>query len=443
MNMELSGIGKIEPGRYDDISISGSCELSGLIRCSSFHSSGICKGGDVECSGTVEVTGISDFNSLRARNIIGSVTAEGDVAAEERIDCEGISKCKANVKCTELYVPGIMEVDGNIEAELITVDGFIVCGGLMNAEEIRIESYNRGRRVESRSGMCIGSIGGGRISIYSKNRPEKRKNLPLFEAMVSRKPGVAVWVREYIEGDSIALEGVAAPLVSGRVVAIGAGCEIDVLRYSEEVEISPDAVVRKVENVKEAVPQADIPTPPVPPEEVMQRQEELYDSEGHLRASVYARKEHKTVIDGWGYYPCAEMFYDTDNHVHGFICPEGMEGMWGFDRDHSIYWRLKDEDFAEKGPYFALLRFYDPELEECCMSGGKCDRVVELPTAEGLLRFREYIADVFIDCKANLEQLQQDGMMPVKNYYMGYVQDKNDPRLDAIREQNPDFKIFP
>ena len=56
-------------------------------------------------------------------------------------------------------------------------------------------------------------------------------------------------VKTSIEGDEIALEGVIAPRVSGRVVAIGAGCEIDLVQYSEQVEISPEATVGKTEQI--------------------------------------------------------------------------------------------------------------------------------------------------------------------------------------------------
>ena len=53
----------------------------------------------------------------------------------------------------------------------------------------------------------------------------------------------------YVDGDEIALEGVVAPRVSGRVVAIGADCEIELVQYSEQVEISPEAKVGRTERI--------------------------------------------------------------------------------------------------------------------------------------------------------------------------------------------------
>lgn len=45
------------------------------------------------------------------------------------------------------------------------------------------------------------------------------------------------------------MEGVTTQRVSGRIVAIGEGCKIDLVQYSETIEVSPDAQVGKIEQV--------------------------------------------------------------------------------------------------------------------------------------------------------------------------------------------------
>jgi hypothetical protein len=52
-----------------------------------------------------------------------------------------------------------------------------------------------------------------------------------------------------VEGDDIALEGVTCPRVTGRIVAIGAGCHVDLVQYSEKIEVSPDAKVGRTEQI--------------------------------------------------------------------------------------------------------------------------------------------------------------------------------------------------
>ena len=72
------------------------------------------------------------------------------------------------------------------------------------------------------------------------------KRLPLLSKLLGRN---ALSVDESIEGDEVSLEYVSAPLVTGRVVAIGEGCYIDTVRYSEEVEIHPGARVGNCEKI--------------------------------------------------------------------------------------------------------------------------------------------------------------------------------------------------
>ena len=72
--------------------------------------------------------------------------------------------------------------------------------------------------------------------------------LPLFSAL-ARRASAGVSVVTSIEGDEIALEGVSCPRVTGRIVAIERGCNIELVQYSETVEISPDAKVGRTEKI--------------------------------------------------------------------------------------------------------------------------------------------------------------------------------------------------
>lgn len=72
--------------------------------------------------------------------------------------------------------------------------------------------------------------------------------MPLFSSLV-KKINENVHVEGAIEGDEIALEGVTCPRVTGRVVAVGAGCDIDLVQYGDQIEISPEAKVGKTEKI--------------------------------------------------------------------------------------------------------------------------------------------------------------------------------------------------
>lgn len=243
MDMNISGSGQIAAGEYDRIRISGSGQLAGLARCNSFHVSGSASGKEIVCENDMHVSGSSHFSGKVTAGSIavsGGFTGNEDVVAKERITFSGSGRCGGTMKCKMLSISGKGSVAGDIEAEAVKVNGKVDCGGLLNAEEIEIAF---------KEGMEIGSIGGSKIVIYKRSKEKKRFRLPLFSSLVKTADGT-VRVKNSVEGDEIALEGVVAPRVSGRVIAIGEGCEIDLVQYSEQVEISPEAKVGRTEQIR-------------------------------------------------------------------------------------------------------------------------------------------------------------------------------------------------
>lgn len=242
MDMRISGSGKVPAGEYNRVSVSGSGSLYGMVRCESFSSSGASHGEHIECSDTFKISGASSFSGdVKANHIgvSGSFSCGGDLVAEEKLSCAGSVKCKGSVKGNQLSVAGALNVRGDVEGEMVKVSGILNCDGLLNAEEIEIKFEKE---------MEIGSIGGSKIVIFPKYTERPIRRIPLFSAL-TRHAAAGVSVKTSIEGDEIALEGVACPRVTGRVVAIERGCNIDLVQYSETVEISSDAKVGRTEKI--------------------------------------------------------------------------------------------------------------------------------------------------------------------------------------------------
>ena len=247
MDMKISGSGVIGAGEYDKIRISGSGKVHGPIRCKSFSASGAVDGdGNIECAEDFRVSGSGSFDgSVKAGSFgaYGSFSCDGDISVSgesKNVSClENIKESLGALKDGDVHIAGAADIGGDVEAENIKVDGKINCGGLLNAEEIEIGFS---------SGMDIGSIGGSRISIY-RSSGKRLSRLPLISSLLSFVVSDKVNVKTAIEGDVIALENVRTPRVSGRIVAIGEGCEIDLVQYTEQIEVSPNAKVGKVEKV--------------------------------------------------------------------------------------------------------------------------------------------------------------------------------------------------
>lgn len=244
--MNISGSGRVDAGEYNEkISISGSGRINGNVRCVAISCSGSVKSiGDVECSEGISVSGSAHFEkSVVADNfsVSGSARVDGDINAKNSIKISGSMKCGGSLKSSRIGCSGSVEIGDEAEADEIRISGKVICAGLLNADKIDIQKD--GFNVNSR----VGSIGGGEIKVHNDRKGEKLARLPLLSKLVGS--GGALIVDELIEGDVVALECVKAPRVVGRVVAIGADCEIDLVQYSEEIEIHPASKVGKYEKV--------------------------------------------------------------------------------------------------------------------------------------------------------------------------------------------------
>ena len=239
MDMKISGSGNIPSGEYENIAVSGSAKLYGNIKCKSFSTAGVSRGVSIDCSESLKTAGAASFTgNISAKTISssGTLSCDGDTTAEGKISCAGSAKISGNVKCEQISVGGSMKLAKDLEAEKISVQGSIECDGLMNAEEIDIKAQGR---------VSLGSVGGSKINISVRKAKRFFASLSIFSGVVKN----AV-VKTSVEGDEIFLEYVNCPRVTGRIVTIGDGCKIDLVQYSETIEISPTAKIGRTENLK-------------------------------------------------------------------------------------------------------------------------------------------------------------------------------------------------
>ena len=237
-SMNISGSGSIPAGEYEEISVSGSGKLFGLVKCTSFSSAGFSGGEHIECTEKMKNTGKTKFSgNVKIKNLstAGDFSCGGDVNAIEGISVVGSFNAKGSVYANNLSVAGVAKIGEDGEAEKISVNGSLKCAGLVNAESVDI-------RFDS--GVEIGSLGGGKVVISMHKVKKFFKRLPLLSsAMRNAKIATA------IEADEIEIDNVSCPRITGRSVAIGEGCVIDLVQYSESIDISPNAKVEKSEKI--------------------------------------------------------------------------------------------------------------------------------------------------------------------------------------------------
>ncbi len=239
LDMHIAGSGKIAPGEYRNIRISGSGKIYGPIRCKSLHISGSGRQeGELRCEEEVKVSGSGHLGTVWAENarFAGSAKADGDLNLTGELHAAGSFHCCGSVKAGELRIAGAAHVEGDLEGETVRASGALRCGGLVNAEtvEFRLGGENH-----------VGSIGCSAIRV----RREADGTPRFFRTLFGGRAQGYLQADSHIEGDSIDLEWTRAPRVSGRSVIIGEGCEIDLVQYTEQLEVSPNANVGRTEKV--------------------------------------------------------------------------------------------------------------------------------------------------------------------------------------------------
>ncbi len=256
MDMKIAGSGCVGSGEYDNIEIYGSGRSEGLIRCKNFDCAGAFSGNsDIVCDEKIEVSGsFSNRGTVKAMEfeasgsakncgnftadiieVSGAFKVEGDCVSAKEAEISGAFKVEGNLKAAELEVDGGLKVTGNLDAEKAEINGGVSCGGLINAEELYVD-------ISSSTGSRAESIGGSKITV------EYRRSHNLINWLFGKK--ICVFhISESIEGDEIDIEYTNAKTVSGRNVKIGKKCEIELVQYSDNIEISPKAKVGRCEKI--------------------------------------------------------------------------------------------------------------------------------------------------------------------------------------------------
>lgn len=244
MDIVISGSGVIAGGEYERLKVSGSAKAKGVVSAQTVTVAGaLLSDADLRCREKAKISGsVKTEGAFRAGEleVNGSLKIGADARIDGKATVAGKLAAENSLKGRELHISGKVETGEGIEAEKITVRGSVTCGGLLNAEEVEIV-FGVVDNTHGGDVSTVSSIGGSHIVIRRSSVQKKIRRLPLLSKIVGRTQPVTV--SDSIEGDEIAIEGTSVPRVVGRVVAIGEGCRIDTVEYTERLEVSPDAEV--------------------------------------------------------------------------------------------------------------------------------------------------------------------------------------------------------
>ncbi len=182
-------------GSYDNIRVVGDCTLSDSCSC----------------------------HSLR---VVGELHARHHLTADNsRI--HGTLRVNGNTKFLKLMLLGFMGVDGDFEAESLSVRGELNVAGLLNADKADFHSYGH---------SVIREMGGGLLTVTSPFWPPWKRFRPSLRA-------------DIIEYDEANLENVQADVLRGKNLVVGKHCRIGRVEYSGTLTVHKSAFVAQCEKV--------------------------------------------------------------------------------------------------------------------------------------------------------------------------------------------------
>lgn len=252
----ISGSGTIGAGNYNDVRISGSgrilgditgvqvkvsgsAKFNGKVECEGFHCSGSTK-----CLNDVEAKKLTVSGSMNVEGRVtgGDVTISGSFKTNndlnvKSLNISGSMKTAGMVKSEVITVYGSLSTEKGSECEVFTAKGHLSMNGLLNAENVKI----------THGGFSyVPEIGGETIEIsrFDNRNFFTRLLSKLFTARSNFKS-------ELIEGSAIKLDYTNASVVRGDAVTIGPKCNINLVEYTEDIQVHPTAKVKEVKKIEQ------------------------------------------------------------------------------------------------------------------------------------------------------------------------------------------------
>ena len=229
-DVKIAGAGTVATGSYRDVRVSGSATLTGEIECVLLKVDGAADGRGTIKAERIAVSGGMKFDGdveTGVLKISGSAWYGGAVRAGE-MRVAGTADVRADLASDVVEVQGALTVHGDCQAERFVAQGAFTVDGLLNAGVVDIHLHGTSRARE---------IGGEAITVRYAPFPLQR-----IVAMFLTNQGRLT--AEIIEGDDVRLEQTKVRVVRGKRVAIGTGCEVELVEYTESFEQASDARVK-------------------------------------------------------------------------------------------------------------------------------------------------------------------------------------------------------
>jgi len=232
-DLKISGSGSFSGGKYNSVLISGSGKINGDLDCVYFKTSGSSKvignlkAENIKISGSSKIEGTVEVKDIR---ISGSTHVIGNVKSQS-IRINGSAHIEGNLYGQEVSISGSVNIGKNCEAECFKANGGFKIEELLNAGQVTIRL----------GGNCfVKEIGGEHIDIRVNPIDNSIFRKVIDKIFNSRSE----LTTDLIEGDDIYLQNTNAKIVRGNNITISTGCNIDLIEYKGEINITDSSIVK-------------------------------------------------------------------------------------------------------------------------------------------------------------------------------------------------------
>ena len=237
-NINISGTGKINGGKFGEVCISGLGQILGDVEADRIEVSGMgtFKGRTkmqrliINGNGTVE-------GELEGSELIitGNFKANGSVKVKD-IRNQGRARFDADVKAENVVCSGYLGVGQNLETENFDCNGSFAIDSLLNANKVK---------VEINGFYYAREIGCEEIFVRCTQLTPWSFLHKIITPFLGAKRELDKLTTEVLEGTVINISSTNAKIVRGNDVRIGPDCNIGEVEYSGSLEVDAQAVVGK------------------------------------------------------------------------------------------------------------------------------------------------------------------------------------------------------
>ncbi|WNC14593.1 polymer-forming cytoskeletal protein [Brevibacillus brevis] len=229
-DLVIQGSVNASGGVYREVNVQGLGKIKGDLECHELQC-----GGHVSIDGSMLATSVRVDGNASVRGgvkadtmeIYGQIDVNGDVKTTSLL-VKGNAKVHGSLTSDEIQVKGFFKSSGDCEAEVFKAEGAFTIGGLLNAGQVEIQLHGNCQARE---------IGGEHIEVRKAGSSTLNKILKhIFNTTLTV---------DTVEGDEIYLEYTRAKVVRGNNIAIGPGCEIDLVEYTGEYRQDNGAQVKE------------------------------------------------------------------------------------------------------------------------------------------------------------------------------------------------------